>query len=171
MRKLMFSYGMNTNLAQMAQRCPKAVSLGSAVLPHYEFEFKTYATVTPKLDHKVEGVLWEISDECELSLDQLEGYPIYYSKIIVWVEYESKLVPCMTYLMYPDEEYNYPSDSYVDLLTEGYTSHGIDVDQINWALVRLDELFGNYRLTDEPKDSTIMTSWRNHFNQGVVREY
>jgi gamma-glutamylcyclotransferase (GGCT)/AIG2-like uncharacterized protein YtfP len=166
-----FSYGMNTNLAQMAQRCPKAVSLGSAVLSHYQFEFKTYATVTPKMDHKVEGVLWEISDDCELSLDRLEGYPIYYGKINVWVEYEGELVPCMTYLMYPEEESVYPSDSYVRMLEEGYTSHGISLDQINWALVRLDELYGNIWLTDEPKDSTIMTSWRSHFNQGVVSEY
>jgi len=166
-----FSYGMNTNLGSMAMRCPNAKSLGAAVLPHYEFEFKTFATVTPKMNHKVEGVLWEITDECEKSLDRLEGYPIYYGKINVWVESEGELIPCMTYLMYPEEEFNYPSQSYVDMLTEGYTAHGIDVDQINWALVRLDELYGNTWLTNEPKDSTIMTSWRSHFNKGAVREY
>jgi len=142
-----FSYGMNTNLSSMAMRCPKARSLGATVLPHYQFEFKSFATVTPKMDHKVEGVLWEISDECERSLDRLEGYPIYYGKIIVWVEYEGQLVPCMTYLMYPEEEYNYPSQSYVDMLTEGYTSHGISLDQINWALVQIDDLNGNTWLT------------------------
>lgn len=142
-----FSYGMNTNLSSMAMRCPKARSLGAAVLPHYQFEFKSFATVTPKMDHKVEGVLWEITDECERSLDRLEGYPIYYGKIIVWVEHEGEMVPCMTYLMYPEEEYNYPSQSYVDMLTEGYTSHGISLDQINWALVQIDDLNGNTWLT------------------------
>lgn len=142
-----FSYGMNTNLGSMAMRCPKARSLGAAVLPHYQFEFKSFATVTPKMDHNVEGVLWEISDECERSLDRLEGYPIYYGKIIVWVEHEGEMVPCMTYLMYPEEDYNYPSQSYVDMLTEGYTSHGISLDQINWALVQIDDLNGNTWLT------------------------
>ena len=43
-----FSYGMNTNLGSMAMRCPSARSLGAAVLPHYMFEFKSFATVTPK---------------------------------------------------------------------------------------------------------------------------
>ena len=142
-----FSYGMNTNLGSMAMRCPKAKSLGAAVLPHYQFEFKSFATVSPKMGHKVEGVLWEITDQCERSLDRLEGYPIYYGKIIVWVEHEGELVPCMTYLMYPEEEYNYPSQSYVDMLTEGYTSHGISLEQINWALVQLDDLCGQTWLT------------------------
>ncbi len=154
-----FSYGMNTNLGSMAMRCPKAKSLGAAVLPHYAFEFKSFATVVPDMDNAVHGVLWEITDECEKSLDRLEGYPIYYGKINVWVEHEGEMVPCMTYLMYPEEELDYPSDSYVDMLTEGYTSHGINIDQINWALVRLDEYYGNTWLTGEPKDSIIMTSW------------
>lgn len=155
MKKLYFSYGMNTNLGSMAMRCPKAVSLGAATLPHYAFEFKNFATVTPKMDHKVEGVLWEITEECEKSLDRLEGYPIYYGKIIVWVEYHGELVPCMTYLMYPEEEYNYPSQNYVDMLTEGYTAHGIGLDQINWALVQIDELYGNAWLTGDTVDAKL----------------
>ncbi len=154
-----FSYGMNTNLGSMAMRCPGAKSLGAAVLPHYAFEFKSFATVVPDMDNAVHGVLWEITDECEKSLDRLEGYPIYYGKINVWVEHEGKMVPCMTYLMYPEEELDYPSDSYVKMLTEGYESHGISVDQINWALVRLDELYSNTWLTGQPKDSIITSSW------------
>lgn len=159
-----FSYGMNTNLGSMAMRCPKARSLGAAVLPHYGFEFKSFATVTPKMHDKVHGVLWEISEDCEKSLDRLEGYPTYYGKIIVWVEHEGELVPCMTYLMYPEEELNYPSNSYVTMLEEGYTSHGISLDQINWALVRLDDYYGSYQLTNNENDSTIVTSWRSHVN-------
>ena len=142
-----FSYGMNANPGSMAMRCPKAVSLGAARLPHYQFEFKSFATVTPKMNAETQGVLWEISDDCEKSLDRLEGYPIYYGKINVWVEHEGLMVPCMTYLMYPEEEFNYPSASYVDMLTEGYEAHGISLDQINWALVQLDELNGNTWLT------------------------
>lgn len=165
-----FSYGMNTNLGSMAMRCPKAVSLGAATLPHYAFEFKSFATVTPDMDNQVEGVLWEITDDCEKSLDRLEGYPTYYGKINVWVEYEGEMIPCMTYLMYPEEEYNYPSNSYVTMLEEGYTAHGISHDQINHALMDLDYYYGNDQLTNEPNDSTIMTSWRSHFNRGVASE-
>ena len=148
----MFSYGMNTNLAQMSQRCPGARSLGHAVLPHYAFEFKSFATVTPKMNSQTHGVLWEITDQCEQSLDRLEGYPLYYSKINVWVEHQGNMIPCMTYLMYPDEEPNYPSNSYVDLLEEGYTSHGINTDQIDWALVQLDDY---YKLTTAKNNATL----------------
>jgi gamma-glutamylcyclotransferase len=153
-----FSYGMNTNLVQMAQRCPKAVSLGAAVLPHYAFEFKSFATVTPKMNKQVEGVLWEITDDCEKSLDRLEGYPTYYGKIIVWVDYKGEMVPCMTYLMYPEEELDYPSKSYLDMLEEGYTAHGISLDQLNWALVQLDNE-SKFWLTNKPNDSIINPSW------------
>lgn len=151
-----FSYGMNTNLSSMALRCPNARSLGAAILPHYAFEFKRFATVTPHMDNEVQGVLWEITDECERSLDRLEGYPTYYGKINVWVEHEGELIPCMTYLMYPEEELEYPSDSYVDMLTEGYESHGISVDQINHALMRLDDHYGDNWLTNSSKYNTIM---------------
>jgi len=147
-----FSYGMNTNLSQMALRCPQAKSLGHAILPHYRFEFKAFATVTPSMDNKVHGVLWEITESCERSLDRLEGYPIYYGKINVWVEHEGSLIPCMTYLMYPEEEIGYPSDSYVSMLEEGYRLHGISTNQINWALVRVDDYYG---LTNRQVDSII----------------
>lgn len=147
-----FSYGMNTNLNSMRMRCPEAKSLGAAVLPHYEFEFKTYATVSPKMEAETHGVLWEITDECEKSLDRLEGYPVFYGKINVWVEHEGELVPCMTYLMYPDEESNYPSENYIRMLEEGYTSHGVSLDQINRALMNLDY---HYNLTDTKNSSKI----------------
>lgn len=142
MKRFYFSYGMNTNPTQMRLRCPQACSLGAAVLPHYKFEFKSYATVTPAMDERAEGVLWEITPECEAALDRLEGYPVYYGKIIVWVEHEGDLVPCMTYLMYPEEEYNYPSDTYVDMLLEGYGAHDVDTEQIDRALMDVDYEFG-----------------------------
>jgi gamma-glutamylcyclotransferase (GGCT)/AIG2-like uncharacterized protein YtfP len=153
-----FSYGMNTNLAQMSRRCPKAVSLGAAVLPHYAFEFKSFATVTPKMNDECRGVLWEISEDCERSLDRLEGYPIYYGKINVWVEHNGKLIPCMTYLMYPEEELNYPSADYIDMLEKGYKAHGIDTNQIDLALRQVDEE-SNFWLTNKPNDSIINPSW------------
>ena len=149
-----FSYGMNTNLASMAMRCPKAQSLGAAVLSHYEFEFKSFATVSPKMDSETYGVLWEITPECERALDRLEGYPMYYGKIIVWVNHDGEMVPCMTYLMYPEEELNYPSDSYITMLEEGYTAHGISTDQINRALMDLDHQFG---LTSKSDDAKLYT--------------
>ena len=149
MKKLYFSYGMNTNLTQMRLRCPQARCLGKAVLQHYKFEFKTHATVTPVFDQQTEGVLWEITPECEASLDKLEAYPDYYNKIIVWANHHGAMVSCMLYLMYPAEPYNYPSNIYLDMLHAGYSANGLNPIQIEQALMDVDYEFGlTYRDSD-----------------------
>jgi len=134
-----FSYGMNTNLTQMARRCPKAVSLGAAVLPGFRFEFKQFATVVPDVTRDSVGVVWEISEECELALDRLEGFPIYYNKQLVTVLIDGVPHTAMTYLMYPEEPLGLPSNSYYNLVADGYEDHGISLDQLNDAIDRVHE--------------------------------
>ena len=136
-----FSDGMNTNLAQMARRCPMAVSLGAAVLPGFRFEFKQFATVIPDVETDTDGVVWEISDDCEDALDILEGFPKFYTKQLVTVLLNGKPTTAMTYLMYPDEVLNLPSNSYYNLVADGYEDHGISLDQLNDAIDRVHELY------------------------------
>jgi len=121
----------------MARRCPTATSLGAAVLPGFRFEFKQFATVEADINSNVDGVLWELQPSDEASLDILEGYPVYYNKQMVDVIIDGKTVTAMTYLMYPEEKLSYPSQNYVDLLSEGYLAHGIDLDQIYSAVERV----------------------------------
>jgi gamma-glutamylcyclotransferase (GGCT)/AIG2-like uncharacterized protein YtfP len=137
MKQLYFSYGMNTNLAQMARRCPQAVSLGAAVLPGFRFEFKSFATVVADYEMDTVGVVWEISDDCEAALDILEGFPVYYTKQTVTVFIDGSPHTAMTYLMYPDELLNLPSNSYYNLVADGYEDHGISIDQLNLAIDRV----------------------------------
>jgi gamma-glutamylcyclotransferase (GGCT)/AIG2-like uncharacterized protein YtfP len=137
MKQLYFSYGMNTNLAQMARRCPQAVSLGAAVLPGFRFEFKSFATVVADYTSDAVGVVWEISDDCEDALDILEGYPVYYTKQIVTVLIDGTPHTAMTYLMYPDEQLSLPSNSYYNMVADGYEDHGISIDQLNLAIDRV----------------------------------
>lgn len=137
----MFSYGMNTNLAQMARRCPKAVSLGAAVLPGFRFEFKQFATVVPDVTKDTVGVVWEITDDCEFALDILEGFPKFYTKQMVTVLIDGIPHTAMTYLMYPDEVLNLPSNSYYNLVADGYEDHGIELDQLNDAIDRIQEQY------------------------------
>jgi len=132
-----FSYGMNTNLAQMARRCPQAVDLGRAVLPGFRFEFKQFATVVPDVTKDTMGVVWDITDDCELALDILEGFPKFYTKQLVTVLINGKPTTAMTYLMYPDEPLGLPSNSYYDMVSEGYTEHGISLDQLEDAVDRV----------------------------------
>ena len=146
MKQLYFSYGMNTNLAQMARRCPQAVSLGAAVLPGFRFEFKSFATVVADYEMDTVGVVWEISDDCEDALDILEGFPVYYTKQIVTVLIDGTPHTAMTYLMYPEEVLGMPSNSYYNLVADGYEEHGIGLGQINDAI---DRIHVKYRLTED----------------------
>lgn len=139
-----FSYGMNTNPWQMARRCPTAESLGAAVLSNHRFEFKGFATVDVDYESDVDGVLWEIQPADEAALDVLEGYPYYYDKKMVDVIVDGVTVQAMTYFMYPDEVLRMPSNSYYNLVADGYEEHGIVLDQINDAIDRVEV---KYRLT------------------------
>lgn len=131
---LYFAYGMNTNKWEMSFRCPKAKSLGPAVLPDHEFRFSIHADVLDMPGMQVEGVLWDITDDCLIALDLLEGYPTYYDRKIVKIMHQGQLVDAMTYYMtgeLPDCE---PGSGYVTMLIEGYTEHGVDIKQIYDAI-------------------------------------
>jgi len=135
-----FAYGMNTNRSQMAQRCPQAVSLGAASLVDHEFRFARHADIIPNPEFIARGVLWEITPDCELALDALEGYPTYYLKKIVRVFHDGKSIPAMTYYMagdYPDE---FPADGYLEMLFEGYQEHGVDTTQIYSSLALIEQI-------------------------------
>jgi gamma-glutamylcyclotransferase (GGCT)/AIG2-like uncharacterized protein YtfP len=132
--KLMFSYGMNTNIAQMARRCPGAICMGVATLLDHEFRFARHADVVPNTDSDVDGVLWLIDTDHLESLDQLEGYPYYYDRAILPVEYHGNIVMAECYRMQPDNPDDYPSQGYLDMLSEGYEEHGVPWDQIEAAL-------------------------------------
>jgi gamma-glutamylcyclotransferase (GGCT)/AIG2-like uncharacterized protein YtfP len=118
----------------MAQRCPKAICLGYATLPGYEFRFATHGDILPNPDSTADGVLWEITPDCLLSLDALEGYPTYYERDIVVVEINGVQELAMTYYMVGDNRDALPSQGYLDMLREGYTEHGVPQHQINAAL-------------------------------------
>jgi gamma-glutamylcyclotransferase (GGCT)/AIG2-like uncharacterized protein YtfP len=121
---------MNTNLEEMAYRCPSAVPLGKAVLPGYRFEFKSFATIVPGPKESVEGVLWTITDSDESALDMLEGYPEFYDKKIVSVEHDTQSYIAMTYIMGPREKRHAPSDGYYSMVSEGYQTFGLSQQQL-----------------------------------------
>lgn len=77
-------------MAQMAQRCPDAVYVGTAELKDYQLLFKgsqsgSYLTVEPKKGSTVPVLVWRISERDEHYLDRYEGCPsFYYKKMIRW---------------------------------------------------------------------------------------
>jgi len=124
MNRYYFAYGMNTNVAEMTKRCPNAVSLGRCVLPNFELKFRHHADIDLVPGSEMEGVLWEITPECERALDRLEGYPYYYNKINVVLADETI---AMAYIMNSKGPQVAPSVGYDNCLYEGYLAHGLDV--------------------------------------------
>lgn len=129
-----FAYGMNTNLAQMSSRCPRARSLGAARLPNHEFRFARHADVLAIPGFVTHGVLWEITDDCLLSLDALEGYPTYYQRKTVTVIHDLQQVDAMVYYMTGNMPNDPPSPDYVEMLRQGYFENRVPDKQINQAL-------------------------------------
>jgi gamma-glutamylcyclotransferase (GGCT)/AIG2-like uncharacterized protein YtfP len=131
-----FAYGMNTNTAQMAQRCPGAMSLGRATLLHHEFRFARHADVVPA-DSSVDGVLWLIDTDHLKSLDLLEGYPYYYDRHVLPVRHQDHIVMAECYRMQPGNPDDYPSQAYLNMLSQGYREHDVPWDQIEAALYKV----------------------------------
>ena len=80
MSKLYFAYGANMNQDNMAWRCPAATNPRPFVLRDWRLKFYTHATVEFSPGDSVWGILWDITPDCERSLDAFEGFPVYYTK-------------------------------------------------------------------------------------------
>lgn len=133
----MFSYGMNTNLAEMTRRCPGAVCLGPAWIDNYEFAFRTHADITKKPGARCHGVLWDISLSDLQVLDRLEGFPYYYTRFQVKVRTGNCFVFAMTYQMIDQSYPQPPGPGYLDIITAGYEQNGVPDDQLAAALLCL----------------------------------
>ena len=135
MKRYYFANGMNTNIGEMAMRCPKAINLGRCTLNGFELKFRLHADIDRVIDSEMEGVLWDITEDCERALDSLEGYPYYYDKIEVVVNPVTLIdnmthIMAMAYIMTSKGPEEAPSTDYEDCLIEGYTANGLDVDKL-----------------------------------------
>lgn len=130
----MFAYGMNTNLAEMARRCPTAVCLGAAWIDDYEFVFRTHADISESPGGICYGVLWDISKSDLRALDRLEGFPYYYTRFRVRVNLGDRFVYAITYQMTDQTYMQQPGSGYLEMVREGYTQNGVPTEQIDRAL-------------------------------------
>lgn len=101
-----FAYGTNINLAQMDKRCPYAKVLGKAKLEGFELFFtkRGVPSIRAKTEKVVWGILWEIGENCEKSLDSYEGFPELYRKETVFVAKNSLDIETFTYIANENEE-------------------------------------------------------------------
>lgn len=127
---LYFGYGLNTNPEEMARRCPDARSLGHARLVNHSFRFSQHADVEPCDNSYVHGVLWEITEQCLQALDQLEGYPYYYNRVVSSVVLGTRTFHALVYRMQPGNPDSAPTRGYYNLICQGYRAYGVPTDQL-----------------------------------------
>jgi gamma-glutamylcyclotransferase (GGCT)/AIG2-like uncharacterized protein YtfP len=138
-----FAYGMNTNRSSMTWRCPGAIPFGHARLLNHEFRFSHHADVVVSPEESVDGVLWLIDEDHLADLDMLEGYPTYYDRAVLPVEYQGNIIMAECYRMQPDNIDCRPSKGYLDMIFEGYQEYNIPNGQIWTALGRIPTLLAN----------------------------
>lgn len=160
--RLYFAYGSNINLEQMAYRCPAAKPLMPVVLHDYELTFRGggVATVVPKKDSVVQGLLWSITPDCEQSLDHYEGYPHYYHKADVAVtdpETGKIYYPMMYEMDGRFQEPELPVPMYFMGIMEGYAQNDMDtrplIDTLKKTAREVDALQDKYMWEDFQKRS------------------
>ena len=138
-----FAYGMNTNRSSMTWRCPGAISFGHARLLDHEFRFSHHADVVVCPGESADGVLWLIDEDHLADLDILEGYPGYYNRAVLPVEYQDNIIMAECYRMQPGNLDCRPGKGYLDMIFEGYREYNIPNDQIWTALTRITTLIAN----------------------------
>ena len=125
-----FAYGMNTNLTQMAARCPGAVCLGPAWIDNYALVFRYFADIEPEVDSYCDGVLWEITEDNLMALDALEGYPYHYTRFSVVVNTDRGSDTALVYQMVDQSFEQPPSNHYFNTVYEGYEQNNVDTHQL-----------------------------------------
>jgi len=144
-KRLYIAYGSNLNMAQMALRCPTARPVGTAAIEGYELLFRGtgqhgVATIEPREGSSVPVLVWDIKEKDELALDRYEAYPTLYGKQMMGIVVDGKAVSAMVYVMVPGLEAGFPTQSYLDIIIEGYRNAGFDPCIIDAAIERTDEL-------------------------------
>jgi hypothetical protein len=141
MKTLYAAYGMNTNNDEMAERCPTARFLGTAVLEGWRLEFNGVADVREVADAACHVTLWELEVDDELALDTLEGFPYLYRKEYLLMRHPKTgdLEAVMIYKMnegHKRAQLSPPAEFYWQMLVDGYRPHGLPMTQLVEALQR-----------------------------------
>ena len=131
MKKYYIAYGSNLNVPQMRMRCPRATILGTANLKGWELLFKgsrtgSYLTIEENENETVPVAIWEVTESDEAALDRYEGYPRFYYKKELNLQYKGirtgkrRKVTAFAYIMHEDRPIGVPTGFYMRTCLEGY---------------------------------------------------
>ena len=137
---LYFAYGANLNNDGMAWRCPSATPIKSLVIKDWRLVFRGVADIEPSLGDQVQGVLWDITAQCEKALDRFEGYPNLYTKdyftVSTKLDSDGNVLESESVLVYRMLRVGYgmPMSGYYDTIKTGYLEHGLDSRYLDQAV-------------------------------------
>ena len=136
-KKYYLAYGSNLNVSQMRTRCPQAVIMGTSELKGWELLFKgsktgSYLTIESCENGSVPVAVWEVSENDEKALDRYEGYPTFYYKKEIKIQYKNihtnrnRTIMAFVYIMHEDRPIGIPSEFYLRTCQEGYETFRFD---------------------------------------------
>jgi hypothetical protein len=136
-KRYYIAYGSNLNVPQMRMRCPHATVLGTANLKGWELLFKgsktgSYLTIEECEGGMVPVVIWEVTATDEAALDRYEGFPSFYYKRDIRIQYRGvrtgkrRTVTAFAYIMHEDRPIGIPTVRYLQTCLEGYRHFGFD---------------------------------------------
>lgn len=124
-----WAYGSNLSIKQMLKRCPRAIKYGPMSVNDCALVFRGVADVTVKKGFTTPGGLWQITSECERTLDQFEGVAArVYMKRYFRITIEGKQYTCLFYQMRRSKGVMPPSETYFGTIAQGYHDFGLDTD-------------------------------------------
>ena len=153
-KRYYIAYGSNLNVRQMRWRCPNATILGTATLEGWELLFKgsktgSYLTIEEQEGGSVPVVIWEVTESDEKALDRYEGFPAFYYKKELRVQYKGirtgrrRTVTAFAYIMHEDRPIGIPSASYLVTCMDGYDTFFFDERVLMAAYDKCREVCGH----------------------------
>ena len=144
-KRYYIAYGSNLNVEQMRYRCPDARVVGTATLEGWRLLFRgsktgSYLTIEPKEVSSLPVAVWEVSERDERHLDHYEGYPTFYYKKDIEVEYKGiatgkvRKRQAFVYIMHEDRPLGQPSDYYLKVCARGYLYFDFNTDHLIQAV-------------------------------------
>ena len=114
--KMVFTYGMliSSAVMRLCSNSARVVELG--LLPEHRLIFNNHATVVAHESHYVYGVIWMIDQDELAKLDQIEGYPDYYTRELMWIYGTKGTWRCWVYIMKQTAPEIAPDPQYLEYL-------------------------------------------------------
>lgn len=132
--ELVFAYGSNLSIAQMARRCPSWEYVARAELPGQELAFGGYstrwggavATFAEAPRRRVRGIVYSVRAHDLVRLDAFEGVPRVYERLRVRVLVDGLILPVHTYRLASVDCSGVPSEAYLAVIASAYRDWGFD---------------------------------------------